>query len=106
MIDRMIRLVTAENIAFPGPRNNVIDTINVIREEYSEELMAYFIRSATGNLLVVNSQLPTEVQAKAISFIKQKINEHGTTEAGVLKKNFEYFCAGPECRGNCSSSVV
>ncbi len=106
MIDRMIRLVTPENVGFPRYRNSAIDFINVIREDYSEELMAYFIRSASGTLLVVNERLPIEDQAKAISFVKQQIEKCGVTETGVLKKNFEYFCGGPCCRDKYNSSVV
>ena len=105
MIDRMIRLVTSENFIAPNTFG-WMDTINVIRDEYSEELMAYFIRSAAGTLLIVNSRLPIEAQAKAISFIRQKIDECGITETGVLKKNFEYFCGGTCCRDKRNSSVV
>ena len=105
MIDRMIRLVTPENFISPN-EFAWMDTISVIREEYSEELMAYFIRAAAGTLLIVNSRLPIEDQAKAISFIKREIDKCGITETGVLKKNFEYFCGGTCCRDKRKSSVV
>ena len=104
MNDRMIRLVTSDNVT--SPVHNRIDVINVIREDYSEELMAFFLRSAAGTILFVNAKLPIEIQAKAISFVKREINKCGITETGVLKKNFEYFCGGTCCRDKYSSSVV
>lgn len=106
MIDRMIRLVASDNLGVPRCRDCAIDYINVIREDYSEELMAYFIRSVSGTLLVVNAKLPIEVQAKAISFVKHQIEKCGVADTGVLKKNFEYFCGGPCCRDKYNSSVV
>lgn len=106
MIDRMIRLITADNLGISSSFEMACDTINVIREEYSEELMAYFIRSAAGTLLIINAKLPANTQAKAISFIKREIEKCGITEAGVLKKNFEYFCGGTCCRDKSNSSVV
>ena len=106
MKNSMIRLTTAESLGVPNPLERVYDTINVIRADYSEELMAYFLRSAAGTILFVNAKLPIEIQAKAISFVKREINKCGITETGVLKKNFEYFCGGPCCRDKYSSSVV
>lgn len=104
MNDRMIRLVTSDNIT--AQTHNRLDVINVIREDYSEELMAFFLRSAAGTILFVNARLPIEIQAKAISFVKREINKCGITETGVLKKNFEYFCGGTCCRDKRNSSVV
>jgi hypothetical protein len=104
MNDRMIRLVTSDNIT--TQTHNRLDIINVIREDYSDELMAFFVRSATGTLLFVNARLPIEVQARAISFVRREINKCGITETGVLKKNFEYFCGGTCCRDERNSSIV
>lgn len=97
MRNRIIRLVTADNFGKPNPVEKVYDSINVIREEYTEELMAYFIRSKTGALLIVNSTYSIQDQAKAISTIKNEIKKCGIVETGVLLKGFEYRCGGKCC---------
>lgn len=104
MSDRIIRLVTADNFGKPHPFEKVYDTINVIREEYTEELMAYFVRSRIGTLLIVNSIYSIQDQAKAISMIKKEIKKCGIVESGVLLKNFEYRCGGKCC--NHANTVV
>lgn len=106
MNDRIIRLVTPNDLGVPDPKEKVYDSVTVIREEYTDELMAYFIRSKAGALLFVNASYSTQDQAKAISVIVREIEKCGTVEAGVLKKGFEYVCGGSCCNDRCSSSVI
>lgn len=105
MSERIIRLVTPDDMGVPDPKEKVYDSVIVIREEYSDELMAYFVRSKTGVLLFVNVSYSTQDQAKAISVITREIDKCGTVEAGVLKKNFEYVCGG-SCCNDCYSSAI
>lgn len=105
MSDKIIRLVTPDNLGQPDPNERYYDSINVIRKEYTEELMAYFIRSKGGTLLIVNSTYPVKVQAKAISMIKNEIKKCGIVETGVLAKGFEYRCGG-KCCNDTSNTVV
>lgn len=76
---------------------NMDDYIIVIRKSYSHNLMAYFIRSKRGTLLIVNSNLPAHTQAKAISIIKENINKCRIAEVGVLKGDYDYHCGGSCC---------
>lgn len=105
MSDRIIRFVTPDDLGVPDPLEKIYDTINVIREEYSEDLMAYFVRTRAGALLFVNSIYPVKIQAKAISIIVREIKKCGIVEAGVLKKNFEYICGG-SCCNRYNSRVI
>ena len=105
MSDRIIRLVTPDDLGVPNPKEKVYDSVTVIREEYSDDLMAYFIRSKTGALLFVNATYSVQDQAKAISVIVREIEKCGTVEAGVLKKNFEYVCGG-SCCNRYNSRVI
>ena len=96
-MDKIIRLFTPETMGAPLPHEKPYDNINVIRSNYSDDLMAFFIRAKSGVLLIVNQNLPIRDQAKAISFIKKEIERCGITTTGVLKKNFEYHCGGSCC---------
>ena len=97
-MDKIIRIVDPDKVgSYPVIDENFREHITVIREKYSEDLMAYFIRSKAGVLLLVNESLSAQDQAIVISFVKRKISECGLTETGVLKKNFEYFCGGTCC---------
>lgn len=103
-MDKIIRLFTPETMGAPFLHENAYDNINVIRSDYSEELMAFFIRAKTGVLLIVNQNLTPQVQAKAISFMKNEIKKCGTATAGVLKKDFEYYGSSECC--DCYHSVI
>jgi len=105
MRNKIIRLVTADNFGKANPLEKVYDSINVIREEYTEELMAYFVRSKAGTLLIVNSIYSIQDQAKAISMIKNEIRKCGIAETGVLTKGFQYRCGGKCCK-NTENNVV
>lgn len=105
MSDRIIRLVTPDDIGVPDPKEKVYDSVIVIRDEYSDELMAYFVRSKTGVLLFVNVLYSTQDQAKAISVIAREIDKCGTVEAGVLKKDFKYFCGGSCCSNRYNPAI-
>ena len=96
---RIVKLVTPENVG-PHPKDGKVEReiIVVIRTNYSEELMAYFIRSKIGILLFVNEKLDAQTLAMVISLLERKINECGTTEVGVLKKGLQYFCGGTCCK--------
>jgi hypothetical protein len=98
MKNTIIRLFTADNLGRPAQPDKFYDFINVIREKYSDELIAYFIRSKAGTLLFVNETLSLQEQAKAISFVKDEIEKCGIAETGILKKNFEYHCGGSCCK--------
>ena len=74
-----------------------MDFINVFRFPYSDQLMAFFIRSKLGTVLIVNENLTPTVQAKAISIIQNKIRECGICETGILKDGFVYECGGSCC---------
>ena len=105
-MNKIIRLVDPEQVGgYPKIDEHFHESITVIRERYSSELMAYFIRSKAGVLLFINESLTAQDQATAISIIKRKINNCGVVEVGVLKKGFEYFCGG-SCCNNRYSSVV
>ena len=106
MINRIIRLVTPDSLGAPYPVDTVRDTLTVIREEYSEELMAYFVRSRIGILLVVNSLYAIQDQAKAISIIKNEISKCSTSEAGVLAKGFKYKCGGKCCNKEKDTIII
>lgn len=106
MKDRIIRLVTADNFGKANPLEKVYDSINVIRKEYTEELMAYFIRSKAGTLLIVNSTYSIQDQAKAISMIKNEIKKCGIVETGVLLKSFEYRCGGKCCNQSENNVII
>lgn len=103
---QIIRLVDPDQVgAYPKIDEHFKETITVIREAYSSELMAYFIRSKAGVLLFVNDSLTTQDQAAAISIIKKEISKCSIIEAGVLKKNFEFFCNESHCE-NCYCSSI
>lgn len=105
-MDKIIRLVDPEQIGiYPVIDENFREKITVIRKEYSEDLMAFFIRSKAGVLLIVNAALSTQDQATVISFIKRKISECSIAEVGVLKKNFKYFCGGTCCTNRYSNVI-
>ena len=97
-MDKIIRLVDPEQVGtYPVIDENFREKITVVRKSYSEDLMAFFIRSKAGVLLLVNETLTTQDQAIVISFVKRKISECSLAEVGVLKKDFEYFCGGTCC---------
>lgn len=98
-MDSIIKLTNVEELysCSQHQADNMDNYIVVIRKSYSRNLMAYFIRSKRGTLLVVNSNLPTHIQAKAISIIKENINKCGIAEAGVLKGDYDYYCGGSCC---------
>jgi len=96
-MDKIIRLFTPDTMGAPLPHERAYDNINVIRSDYSDDMMAFFIRAKSGVLLIVNQKLTPKDQAKAISFIKKEIERCGITTTGILKKNFEYHCGGTCC---------
>ena len=105
-MDKMIRLVDPELIgSYPVINENFREKITVVRKDYSEDLMAFYIRSKAGVLLLVNATLTTQDQAIVISFAKRKIYECGTAETGVIKKGLKYFCGGTGCE-NCYCDVI
>lgn len=106
MSNRIIRLVTPDGLGVMNPNENIYDSVTIIREEYSDDLMAYFIKSKVGALLFVNATYSVKDQAKAISVIVREIEKCGTVEAGVLKKNFKYVCGGSCCNDRYSSRVI
>lgn len=96
-MEKIIRLVALDKVgAFPA-RDEFHNNITVIRANYSKELMAYFVRSKAGVLLIVNASLTAQEQAKAISIMKASIEKCGIAETGVLNKDFEFFCGGTCC---------
>ena len=99
MEKRIIKLAHNDNLSESAPHQEVrkYDYLTVIRQEYTEDLMAYFVRSKVGILVVVNSKLTLSLQAKAISRIKKEIRKCGITETGILKKDFDYYCGGSCC---------
>ena len=97
-MERMIKLVALDKLgAFPDTSEKFHDDITVIRANYSKELMAYFVRSKAGVLLIVNAIYTAQEQAKAISIMKANIKKCGIAETGVLNKNYEFFCGGTCC---------
>lgn len=99
-MERIIKLVALDRIGpFPDTSEKFYDDITVIRADYSKELMAYFVRSKAGVLLIVNASLTAQEQAKAISIIKTSIEKCGIAETGVLNKDFKFFCGGTCCNG-------
>ena len=105
-MEQIIRLVDPDQVGgYPKIDENFQESITVIRENYSSELMAFFIRSKAGVLLFVNDSLTTQDQAIAISTIKREIEKCRTTETGLLKKGFEYFCGGTCCNNRYRSVV-
>ena len=106
MDDRIIKLVTPDDLGVSASEEKVYDFVTIIREEYTDELMAYFLRSKTGALLFVNSAYSAKVQAKAISMIVREIEKCRTVEAGVLKKGFKYVCGGSRCEYCYKSGVI
>lgn len=106
MDDRIIRLCTPDNLGVPDSLERIYDSVNVIRQEYTDDLMAYFVRSRAGTLLFVNATYSLQDQAKAISSVIREIEKCGIVEAGVLKKNFEYICGGTCCNENQNSRAI
>lgn len=96
-MNRIVRFFTKEELCLADPNENVYDSINVMRATFSEELLAFFIRSKAGTLLYVNDILDPEEQAKVIKYIEKEIDKCGIAEAGVLRVNFEYYCGGTCC---------
>ena len=105
-MDKIIRLVDPEQVgSYPVIDEDFREYITVVRKKYSEDLMAYFVRSKTGTLLVVNAILSAQDQAIVISFVNRKIKECGVAETGVVKKGLKYFCGG-SCCNNRFSDVI
>ncbi|MGN0695069.1 MAG: hypothetical protein ACI4LK_09215 [Lentihominibacter sp.] len=106
-MDKIVKLTNDEALydCTPHQQDNMHDYIVVIREKYSDELMAYYVRSKIGILLYVNEMLTAKSQARAISIIKNKIRECGTAEVGVLKRGYKYYCGGTCCDDSYSSVI-
>ena len=105
-MDKIIRLVDPEQVgAYPVIDENFREFITVVRKTYSEDLMAFFLRSKAGVLLLVNETLTTQDQAIVISFVKRKIYECGTVETGVIKKGLKFYCGGTGCE-ECYCNVI
>lgn len=58
-------------------------------KSYSVELLAYFLKFDNNNLIIVNSNLPLQVQREAIAHMNKHINSN--YNVGVLKKGFIFF---------------
>jgi hypothetical protein len=105
-MEKIIRLVDPELVGpYPVIDEYFREKITVVRKTYSEDLMAFFLRSKAGVLLLVNETLTTQDQAIVISFAKRKIYECGTVEIGVIKKGLKYFCGGTGCK-ECYCDVI
>ena len=58
-------------------------------KSYSVELLAYFLKFDNNNLIIVNSNLPLQVQREAIAHMNKHINSN--YNVGELKKGFIFF---------------
>lgn len=81
----------------PGQQNNPTDYINVYRMPYSDDVIAYFLRSRNGTALIINDKLTRDEQARSISIVGKNIKKCGITNMGLIRKDWKYVCGGPCC---------
>lgn len=94
----IIKLNHIDNLTdAPGQIDNRTDYINVYRLTYSDDLIAYFMRSRNGTALMINDTLTSDDQARAISMVKKNIKKCGVTNMGLIRGNWQYVCGGPCC---------
>lgn len=78
------------------------DIINVFKGTYSDDLIAYFVRSQIGLALFVNDKLTPTKKARAIKIIKDEVERCGISEMGLINGNWIYKCGGTCCQNNAN----
>lgn len=71
--------------------------VNIYREEYSQDMFGYFIRSKKGAAVVINKNLPLTKQAMIIKTIISGMQQCPSSELGYVSKDMQFICGGHCC---------
>lgn len=100
MEDKILRLMPKEK----PTRIELLDIetksdlfIDIVREEYTEDLKGYFLRSKSGTVLIINNTLSPADQAQVIKVLQKGLTRCSASEMGLVGKDMNFRCGGFCC---------